>query len=228
MRKTVSVMTVLLMVCLTGTVLAIDYWGGPPPDTWDRGAAGTTFQHWNFSDPAFFEPEIFDNPNGVPFAEFDPPLGWDYGEWECPPEMDPDGFVTGWHCNVAGGGTITLTIPNTDDPEGGKWIFMQVTSTKVPSDVSVSGQGSNPGGYTSGSWSTGLPHIQWPGAAPFGGSWYTYNYGRFIEPNPESETITLTFPYCSVVDQIVIDTICTQDPVADEDNSWSRVKALFR
>ena len=229
MRKTVSMFSVLLMVCLTGTVLADDYWGGPPPDTWDRGGPGTTFQHWDFSNQEMFEPEIWDNPNGTPWVEFDPPTGWVWGEWECPPDLDPNGFVTGWHCDNPDGGTITLTIPNTDDPEGTKWIFMQVTSSKFPAGgVSVSGQGGNPGGYTSGTWQTGLPHIQWPPPAPLGGAWYTYNFGLFIEPNPESETITLSFPFCSVVDQIVVDTICTHIPVAVEDSSWSRVKALFR
>jgi len=229
MFKTVSMITVMLVVCLAGTVLAIDYWGGPPCDTWLRGGEGTTFQLWAFSDQEYFGPEEPFNPFGDPLAEFDPPTGWEWGGgWECPLEMDLYGWVPGWHCSNEAGGSITLTIPNTDDPAGKKWIFLQVTSSKVPSDVTVSGSGGNPAGYTNGSWSTGLPHIQWPPPAPFGGSWYTYNYGRWIEPNPESETITLTFPFCTVVDQIVVDTICTQDPVAVEDSSWSRVKALFR
>jgi hypothetical protein len=228
MRKMVAMITVLLMICLAGTSLAKDVWGGPPEDTWARGDQGTTFEHWDFSNPELFEPENFDNPNGIPFAEFDPTDGWYWGpEWECPPEMDPSGFVDGWHCENPDGGTITLVIPNTDDPAGKKWIFMQVTSTKGYS-VTVSGSGSNTGGYTSGTWPTGKPQLQWPGPAPYGGCWYTYNSGLWIEPNPESETITLTFPYCSVVDQIVIDTICTQDPIATQKSSWSRVKALFR
>jgi len=228
MRKTVLMIMVLSMVCLTGTALAKDYWNGPPAGTWNRGDPGSTLQHWDFSDPGIMIPEILDNPWGEPIAEFFPPMpGWEYGEWECPEEMDPTGRVTGWHCTNPDGGTITLTIPNTDDPTGIKSIFIQVTSTKGY-DVSVSGSGGNPGGYGTGTWTTGKPLIQWNGPAPFNGVWYTYNNGLFIKPNPQSETITLTFPFCSVVDQIVVDTICSHDPVAAEENSWSRVKVLFR
>jgi hypothetical protein len=228
MRKTLLMLVFMLALFLSGSALAIDYWGNPPDGTWLRGAPGTTFQHWDFIDPGWPGPDIWDNPYGDPFFDLDPPTGWDWGEWECPPELNPNGFVTGWHCSDQGGGSITLTIPNSDDPEGAKWMFIQMTSSKAPSDVTVSGSGSNPSGYTSGTWSTGRPHIQWPGAAPFGGQWYTYNFGRWIQPNPQSETITIEVPYCTVVDQIVVDTICTRDPVADEDSSWSRVKALFR
>ncbi len=227
MRKTVTVLMVLLVVGLAGTALAKDYWNGPPEGTWNRGDPGSTFQHWDFSDPGFLGPAINDNPFGPPFAEFHPPTGWEWGEWECPPEMDPSGFVTGWHCSDEGGGSITLTIPNSDDPTGIKSIFLQVTSTKGY-EAAVSGSGGNPNGYGSGTWQTGKPQVQWFGPAPFNGVWYTYNSGLFIKPNPQSETITLTFPYCAVVDQIVVDTICSHDPVATQESSWGRVKALFR
>lgn len=229
MRKTVLMIMVMSIVCLTGTVFAKDYWNGPPPENWNRGDPGSTFQHWDFSDPGIFFPEIFDNPWGEPLAEFFPPFpGWEYGEeWECPVEMDPSGFVNGWHCNDAAGGSIILTIPNTDDPTGIKSIFIQVTATKNYT-VSVSGSGGSPTGYATGTWNPNRPQIQWFGPAPFGGAWYTYNDGLWIIPNPQWETITLNFPYCAVVDQIVVDTICSHDPVTAEDNSWSRVKALFR
>jgi len=228
MCKKLLMIVAMLVVCLVGTALAVDVWNGPPDGTWNRGDAGSTIQHWDFNDPAWLFPEILDNPYGEPFVEFDPPTGWEWGEWEAPEELDPNGLVTGWHCSDPAGGSITLVIPNSDDPNGIKSIFLQVTSSKVPSDVTVSGSGGNPSGYTSGSWSTGLPHIQWPPPAPPGGLWYTYNYGRYIIPNPEYETITLTFPYCSVVDQIVVDTICSTDPVTNEESSWGRVKTLFR
>jgi hypothetical protein len=107
-----------------------------------------------------------------------------------------------------------------------KWIFLQITSSKAPSDVTVIGEG--PGGpFTSGTWATGLPHIQWPGPAPFDGVWYTYNYGRYVSPNPERETILISVPECTVVDQIVVDTICTVEPISAETSSWSDVKRLF-
>ena len=229
MRNNVLMTVVILATGLAGAAWAIDFWGGPPEGTWNRFDPGSTVQHWDFNDPMVPVPEFFENPYGIPFADFDLPTGWEWGDgWEAPPELDPAGSVTGWHCNDPAGGSITLTIPNSDDPNGIKSIFLQVTSSKSPSDVTVSGTGSDPAGYGSGSWATGRPQIQHPGPAPFNGQWYTYNYGRYIIPNPQSETITLTFPYCSVVDQIVVDTVCSTDPVGNEDSSWGRVKALFR
>ena len=80
--------------------------------------------------------------------------------------------------------------------------------------MSVVGSGPSTS-YTSGTFSTGRPHIQWiEPAAPFGGVWYTYNYGLTIEPNPTSEMITITVPYCTVIDQIVVDTICIPEPAS--------------
>ena len=109
-----------------------------------------------------------------------------------------------------------------------KAIFLQITSSKAPSNVQVTGQGAD-GPYTSGTWQTGLPQIQWPGPAPYGGAWYTYNYGFVIRPNPESETIVIDVPYCTVVDQIVVDTICTNDDAVPVENStWSDIKVLYK
>ncbi len=229
MKKSVLMLVALSVACMTGTVLAIDYWGGPPDGTWDRGEPGSTFQHWIFNNPNSGSPQFWDNPYGQPIVDsFTPYPGWDWGTWECPPELNPNGMVHGWHCSDQGGGSISLSIPNSSDLEGAKWIFIQVTSSKAPTNVTVGGFGPNPGGYPSGTWSTGRPHIQWPGSAPFGGMWYTYNFGGWIQPNPIEENISIEVPYCTVVDQIVVDTICTRDQVADEGNSWSRVKALFR
>jgi hypothetical protein len=228
MRQALSMTVVTLLIGLVGSALAVDFWGGPPEDTWTRGGEGTTYQHWDFSDPGWFTPEEWFNPYGEPSVEYDP-ADWEWGIYEAPPEIgSPDGFVDGIHCFNPDGGTITLIIPNTEDPMGAKWIFMQVTSSKVPSGVTTSGSGGNPAGYTSSTWPTGLPQIQHPGPAPFNGQWYTYNYGLKITPNPQSETITIEVPFCTVIDQIVVDTICTTDPVAAEEHSWGRVKSLFR
>jgi hypothetical protein len=223
MRKSFSCLAFSLVLLLALPVLAVDYWGGPPPDTWTRGAPGSTFEHWDFTSEVLFEPEVFDNPYGIPFS--DPIGGWEWWpEWECPPELSPTGFVDGWHCIDPAGGTLVLNIPNQPDPNGVKFLFIQITSTKFPSDVSVDG---GPG-TSSGTWSTGQPHIQWPGPAPFGGVWYTYNLGRFITPNPEGETVTITVPECTVIDQIVIDTICTVEPIATEASTLGQIKALYR
>ncbi len=226
MNKALGVLTVLLLVMVGATALAVDYWQGPPPDTWNRGDFGTTVQRWVFESTALGPPESYSNPYGEPVAEVT--YGsFEWGVWDCSPELDPDGFVTGWHCNGDEGGVIVLHIPNTEIVDSIKWIFIQITSSKAPGSVTATGSGANPP-YTSGTWSTGLPQIQWPGPAPFGGVWYTYNYGLHIRPNPQSEDIIIEVPYCTIIDQIVVDTICTPDPVATEDRSWSDIKALFR
>lgn len=218
----------LALILLTAPSLAVDYWGGPPPDAWPRLAADATFQHWDFVQPVLPLPDVWENPFGAPALEFLPPTGWEYDPaWECPPELDPTGFVDGWHCLEPTGGSVVITIPNQERPNNAKYIFLQLTSSKAPSSVTVSGHGGAPGGYTSGTWGTGLPHIQWPGPAPHGGVWYTYNYGLKVMPNPESETVVIDVPFCTVIDQIVVDTICT-DVVPNETETWSGVKRLFR
>ncbi len=220
-------LTLILLALLIATpVLAIDYWGGPPPGTWNRGEAGTTFEHYTFETPTPGGPaDVFDNPFGVPGFEL--LGGFEYGQWECPPDMNPDGVVTGWHCIEPNGGAIELRIPNTEMIDGEKYIFIQLTSSKAPNGVDVQGFGSSSNGYSVDPWPTGRPHIQWPSPAPFGGAWYTYNFGFVIRPNPQMETITIHVPYCTVIDQIVVDTICT-GTVANEVQTLDSIKALFR
>ena len=221
-----KLITLVLALFIAVPAFAVDYWGGPPEGAWQRGEPGSTFEHYTFDEPLLAGPcPIFENPFGEPFFEL---MGaFEPGQWDCPPELDPRGFVNGVHCINPDGGTIVLTIPNTDFIDGEKKIFIQITSSKGPSDVAVSGFGENPDGYTSEIWPTGLPQIQWPAPAPYGGVWYTYNYGFIIRPNPQLETITITVPYCTVIDQIVVDTICT-GTVAAERSSLDGVKALYR
>jgi hypothetical protein len=221
-----KLLTIALALLICSPVFAVDYWGGPPEGSWNRGEPGSTFEHYTFDEPIPGGPcPFFDNPFGEPM--FDLMGMWEYGQWECPPELDERGFVNGFHCISPEGGSIILTIPNTDAVDGEKKIFIQITSSKGPSDVSVNGMGENPDGYTTEIWPTGRPQIQWPQPAPYGGVWYTYNYGFIIRPNPQMETITITVPYCTVVDQIVVDTICT-GTVAAEQSSLDSVKALYR
>ncbi len=221
--KKLSLIALALIIAVPA--LAVDYWQGPPPGTWERGMPGSTFQHWTFEEPVPGGlPEVFDNPWGEP--GFDLTGGFEWGEWECPPEMDPRGFVTGWHCVNPDGGSLVLAIPNTPYNDGEKKIFIQITSSKH-GDVSVEGFGDAGGDYTTEGWVTGLPAIQWPDPAPYGGCWYTYNYGFTIRPNPQFETVTITVPYCTVIDQIVVDTICT-GTVAAERSTLDKVKALYR
>ncbi len=222
--KKLTMIALILLIAVPA--FAIDYFHGPPPGTWNRGDAGTTFEHWNFETPVpDGPPEIFENPYGIP--GFTLGEGFEYGEYECPPELDPSGFVHGWHCANPDGGSIVLGIPNTEYLDGEKKIFIQITSSKGPTSVTTQGFGGNPGGFTSGTWVTGLPAIQWNAPAPFGGIWYTYTYGLVIQPNPQMETITINVPFCTVIDQIVVDTICT-GTVASNISTMDHVKSLFR
>jgi hypothetical protein len=223
MRITSLSLAALLVLVLASAAGAVDVWGGPPPDTWSRGQDGSTFQHWMFDTIDQLLPEVWDNPYGDPLAELSEGP-WTYGAWECPEDIDPSGMCQGYHIENPGGGSVGLSIPNSPDPEGVKWIFVQVTSSKAPSSVTAT----TSGGHTSGTWPTGLPQIQHPGPAPFGGSWYTYNYGLYIQPNPADEFIVITVPYCTVIDQIVVDTICTKEPIPIVDGTWGRVKTLYR
>lgn len=222
--KKMLLIAMALLIALPA--FAVDYWEGPPQGAWNRGEPGTTFEHWTFDEPMPAGPPAeFFNPYGLPMFEL---MGdFEYGEWECPVELDPRGFVNGWHCINPEGGIIELIIPNTEFIDGEKTIFMQITSSKGPTSVTPTGHGPNPGGYTTDIWPTGLPQIQWPGPAPFGGIWYTYNYGLVIRPNPQMETITIEVPYCTVIDQIVVDTICT-GTVAAEQQTMDGIKALYR
>jgi hypothetical protein len=225
MRRILSILSALVLIA--APALAVDYWHGPPAGTWVRGDQGTTFEHWDFSQAGTMEPDVSNNPYGLPTAQLLPPSSWEWSAgWVCPPELNPTGFVNGWNCVNADGGTVSLTIPNTPIAAGTKYIFLQVTSSKVPTSVTVTGSGPA-GPYTSGTWQTNLTQIQWPYGAPFGGRWYTYNYGLKVSPNPTSEVIQIQVPFNTVVDQIVVDTICSTAPVVAEPQTWSGIKALF-
>lgn len=229
----VMILAVVAALFLVVPLYAVEVFPGPPPGdiSWARGDSGSTWQHFDFPDgnlPAF--PTDGDNPYGEPWAV--PETGsWEWGNgWSCPPEMDPSGVVDGWHCTSPTGGKISIEIPNNDDQNEVKYIFMQITSAGVPTDIGVTGTGSSTPGYTVGIWPPGTvpPHQAWPGSSQFGKPWYTYFYGYVIRPNPKSETITIEVTQCTIIDQIVIDTLCTEDFSPVESETWSVIKALYR
>ncbi|MDY7010021.1 MAG: PEP-CTERM sorting domain-containing protein [Planctomycetota bacterium] len=216
MRKTLIFLAVLALA--VAPAAARDY---GPLDGWDRTAPYSTFEHWEFSTNQLLSfPEEFTNTFGEPYAEL-PTGGWEWSDsWPCPPgigDPNPDGTgtdtCTGWHCTSETGGKITLTIANNEEPNEYKRIFLQITSSKQPTGVTTTGNGSA-SEYTSGTFPTGRPNAQEGSPAPPfpGSSWYTYNYGLTIRPNPESEEITIEVPYCTVIDQIVVDTECIPEP----------------
>ena len=49
-----------------------------------------------------------------------------------------------------------------------------------------------------------------------------------IQPNPNMESILIDIPPFTSIDEIVVDTWSTDEPVGNEQRSWSDVKTLFR
>jgi len=213
LRQVILVAAVCLSVTSIG--LAKDAWGGPPaPENggWDRGEPGSTYQKFDMSTPiAGPNPaNVNENPFGAPTIEMD-------GLWEWDVVPGPDGgdtTVNAWHCAEPDGGKLRIRVPNDPQQNPIKKIYMQITTTKHPSGVSVTGGDACGGSYTSGTFNTGRFDLQHPGGIPAGmpggpACWYTYDWGFTITPNPEFEDIVIDMPYCSWVDQIDIDTICT-------------------
>lgn len=205
---------IVVVVCLsvTSTGWAIDYWGGPPsPENggWVRGEPGSTYQKFDMTTPiAGPNPaNINENPFGCPTIEMYE------GEWEWGIVEGPAGdgtTVDAWHsASEPGGGTLKITIPNDPQDNPIKKIYIQMTTTKSPTSITVTGTDAAGGSYTSGTFPTGRPSIQHPGGVAGSGPWYTYSYGLTIKPNPKSEDILINMPYCAWIDQIDIDTICT-------------------
>jgi hypothetical protein len=204
---------VLAVMCLLGslsTSAIADDLIAPP---W-RGAPGSTLQEWEFTtaaNPAY--PETSNNPYGTPTADIS--LGWGAsGYWDVYPPI-PEGRIGVWDIgrgtdpnHPADIGRITLTVFNTlnTDPQSYKDIWVQVTYYK---DI------------------TGAPIVDVPGAVFLGGETRVVqvvpDWGEFrldqsmwrIYPNPTEETITITGNFMgSMIDQIVVDTICVPEPAS--------------
>lgn len=201
---------VAVWACAVSSVSADDV----APPTW-RGDPGSTFQEWEFltsANPA--TPESVSNPYGSPSASIS--LGWansDY--WPEYPPLGGTGRMGVWDLgrgidpgHPADIGRITLTIPNRDftPPGSYKDIVVQVTYHKDITDV---------------------PTVDVPGATPTGsstqlvetvpdfGAWWVIITTWHIEPNPLEEVITITGNWNgSVIDQIVVDTLCIPEPAS--------------
>jgi len=229
MRRYLSTAVVLLLIA--GPSLAIDYWGGPPVTWWSRGDPGATWQRWDYEtadtmfDPA---PDAYANDYGLPGYAYSGACSWD-DDWVCPTTLAPDGDLGGFGAlnNVGGSLQITLHIPNAVNLTGMKHIYVQITCTAPPTQVRAGGHGPD-GDPVDSEWDTGRPPVVWEGPAPHGGdfAWRTYSFGLTLEPSTAGEDIIATFGPGTVVDQIVVDTLCT-GIVADEASTWSGIKAMF-
>jgi hypothetical protein len=131
---------------------------------------------------------------------------------------DPGGFLY----TLDQPGQLAFFLNNWVDPYVFKHIWIQVTYTS---------QGQPP--YVSGV--EGADHsTQWPD--PYIGypvSRLDVNPNQFVEywqimPNPNMEYVYLDLPPFTCIDEVVIDTWSTDEPVGVDSRSWGEVKSLFR
>jgi len=167
-----------------------------------RGQEGTTYEEWRFDDdinPAV--PEVINNLYGQATATItigDLGEGWLYDLL--------GGSQTGYWDLGGEGGQITLDIDNRPEPLPYKEIWLQVTYYV---GISVA------------------PIVDVPGADLLStqtilveedifGGWFLDQTVWRIEPNPPYEQIILMSDVSggSVVDQIVVDTICIPEPAS--------------
>lgn len=168
-----------------------------PPGWRGNGEEGQTFQHWDFTDPLYWFPEVLSNVFGDPLTDI---MGgvWTNGLQH---PTDPTGMpASGWYFPEEGGGII-LVIYNRPEELAFKMIRLQVTSTKAPKGIGIT---SDAGITASNTFSQAIQH----GGTPY----YTYISDWILKPNPAYEIITLTFPFDTIVEEVVVDTWCTPEP----------------
>jgi hypothetical protein len=168
---------------------------------------GTTFQEWSFDDnsnPAL--PEFKSNPYGGASAAIT--VGELSAGWQ--ESLLGLGTQTGfWSLGIDG--SIVLEIDNRPEPLPYKEIWLQVTYYK--SDISQAPTVSMIPGATFLGGETVL--VEDAGGIP-GDGWYLDFSKWRMEPNPPHEKIVLTgsLDYDTVIDQIVVHTICIPEPVS--------------
>jgi hypothetical protein len=165
-----------------------------------RGQDGTTYQEWRFdtgANPA--DPEVINNTYGTATAAItvsNPAFGW---------RDQLSGFGTQQgYWDLGYDGTMVIDIDNRPDPLPYKEVWVQVTYFR---DIQEAPSVHVPGGqYISGQ--TLLVE-----QVSTGGAWYLDQSIWLMEPNPPHEQIEIIAdPFQSVVDQVVIDTICAPEP----------------
>lgn len=192
------------IVATAGVALGEDIWDPP----WDMSLPNQTEQGWECMGQPLDQPVEAtwgENPYGWATATF---TNFHYQEVD-----GPDGTpIPTWHAGADGenGGSIEITIKNNPDPDLYKELFWQVTSDGSPTPT---GDPPSVSTVPAGGAVTYLPapyeYHKWPS-----GTWYTYDGLIKIEPNPEEETITFEFAYCTNISEIVINTVCVPEPAS--------------
>jgi hypothetical protein len=199
--KTISMLTLALTLTLSTGALAHDLM--PPP--W-RGQPNSTLQEWTFNtdaNPAV--PDRVDNLFGAPTATIT--VGAFGSGWQ--EQLPGLGTQTGyWDIGDAvEGAQIAFEIPNSPDARLYKEIWVQVTSWV---DLNQAPIVNVPGAMFLGSEQVVVEPV------PTGGNWVMELTKWRIEPNPSQEQIILAAVpmFGAVVDQVVVDTICTPEPAS--------------
>jgi hypothetical protein len=197
MHRSKTLLAAILVLGAFGSSPAWAHDLTPPP--W-RGQEGSTFQVWGFSGPADpAAPDEIRNPYGIATADIT--VGQYGSGWlqQLPAMGSPTGY---W--DLGSNGRIVIDIDNRDEPLPYKEIWVQVTYYK---DINQAPSVSVPGASYLGGQTLTVESI------PTGGGWFLDLSKWRIEPNPSYEQILVTSsPLGSVVDQIVIDTICVPEP----------------
>lgn len=181
------------------------------PPCW-RGTEGSTFQAWQFltsDNPA--SPELATNSYGPASAAMNVGSFGDgyFASW---PSSTNQGF---WDLGQAG--TISLVVPNrpTAPPASSKYIRVQVgqyIGGVYPNYAAVAISGAT---YLGGQRVLAEP------VPPFGGIYVDQTLWR-LEPNPSSESITITSASTGgLINGIVVDTICITNANTYVDDSYT-------
>ena len=169
--------------------------------TWDRGDPGSTYQIWDFDNDT--NPSPADNPEGN---------SWGAATAQITASGEIYGFAAGWYDNFLGrqgvwsGESIDvdLAIPNTDQPNDYKDIWLKA---EFRGDVTNYFVTPDPRGTVTelGYSVTNTPD-----------GWRILEIGWRIEPNPNSEDISLGLLSCggSNLNYIEVDTICIPEPMS--------------
>jgi hypothetical protein len=199
MRETRILLSAVLVVCAfsSAPVRAHDL----VPPSW-RGQDGSTYQMWDFgnaSNPAL--PDAIQNPYGSAVANVT--IGTYASGWLAGGLGTQTGY---WDLGFPGGG-IAINIDNRPQPLPYKEIWVQVTyfdHINAAPIISIPGATYLGGETRTVESTTG------------GGAWLLGLSKWRIEPNPAHEQVMVTSDpqWGSVVDQIVIDTICVPEPAS--------------
>ncbi len=222
MNKLLTCLVILsLSTLFAATVLADDFF---PPD-W-RGDILTVLAGWEFdadftADPDNVLPDVFNTiGNGqfefgdcVTHAHLDS-LAW---------QVDPDDPLNGWVINLDDMPHIAdFVVANWVDDYEFKHIWIQITWGGQAPPIVTQVIAPDPG---TGSWTNPAQATFMTGFDPDPNHHVEY---WVLVPNPDCEAIDILLPPGTWLDEVVIDTICSQDEVDNESSSWGQVKALFR